>query len=50
MDQPIKDAPKLIDEILYGTKKELNFKFDSHFDNDGLRDFKGRFEGVIPKL
>lgn len=51
IDEPIKNAPQeLIDEILYGTKKDINFKFDSHFDNEGMRDFNGRFEGVIPNF
>ncbi|MDD2446273.1 MAG: excinuclease ABC subunit UvrA [Tissierellia bacterium] len=51
MDKPIKDAPKeLIDEILYGTKDDITFQFDSYFDNEGLRSYTGKFEGVIPNL
>ncbi len=49
IDKPFKDAPKeMIDEILYGTKKELSFSFDSHFS--GWKKYRGRFEGVIRNL
>ncbi len=48
-NQPLKDAPKkLIDELLYGTKKVISFEFDSHFD--GARSYNGTFEGIIPNL
>ena len=51
MDKPLKVAPKkFIDEVLYGTKHAISFKFNSHFDDEGLRDFNGKFEGVIPNL
>ena len=47
--QPLSEAPKkLIDELLYGTKKVISFDFDSHFD--GARSFHGTFEGIIPNL
>lgn len=46
---PLGEAPeKLLNEILYGTNREINFDFESHFD--GKRSFKGKFEGVIPNL
>ena len=48
-NQPLSEAPKkLIDELLYGTKKVISFKFDSHFD--GARSYNGTFEGIIPNL
>lgn len=50
-DKPLKDAPKkFIDELLYGTDRLIRFKFLSHFDEDGTRDYKGKFEGIIPNL
>ena len=51
IDKPLKDAPKkFLDELLYGTERAISFKFVSHFDNDGLREYSGKFEGVIPNL
>ncbi|CAK7084945.1 excinuclease ABC subunit UvrA [Tissierella carlieri] len=51
IDKPLKDAPeKFIEELLYGTDRVISFKFASHFDEEGLRDFKGKFEGIIPNL
>lgn len=51
IDEPIKNAPKaMIDEILYGTDDKIKFKFHSHFDEEGLRTYDGRFEGVIPNF
>lgn len=51
LDAPIKDAPKIvIDEILYGTNEPIKFMFNSHFDNEGMREYTGKFEGVIPNL
>lgn len=51
LDQPLKDAPKkFLDELLYGTKREISFEFLSHFDDKGKRKYKGKFEGVIPNL
>lgn len=48
---PLKDAPKeFIKELLYGTEREINFSFVSHFDDEGTRSYKGRFEGIIPNL
>lgn len=50
-DRPLKDAPeKLIEDLLYGTDRVISFKFASHFDEEGMRDFKGKFEGIIPNL
>ena len=50
MDIPLKDAPKkFLDELLYGTKRTISFKFHSHYQ-DGIRSFKGKFEGIIPNL
>lgn len=49
LDEPIKNAPQaMIDEILYGTKKEISFVFDSHFS--GKKRYKGHFEGIIKNL
>ncbi|MSS77912.1 excinuclease ABC subunit UvrA [Anaerococcus sp. WCA-380-WT-2B] len=49
LDEPIKNAPKeMIDEILYGTKNEISFMFDSHFS--GRKRFTGHFEGAIKNL
>ena len=51
MDEPIRNAPKtLLDEILYGTKSDISFEFDSYFDNEGLKSYTGTFEGIIPNL
>ena len=48
-NQPLSEAPKkLIDDLLYGTKRVISFEFDSHFD--GARSFNGTFEGIIPNL
>ena len=48
-NQPLSEAPKkLIKELLFGTKRVISFKFDSHFD--GARSYNGTFEGVIPNL
>ncbi|WP_313756104.1 excinuclease ABC subunit UvrA [Tissierella sp.] len=50
-DKPLKEAPeKFIEELLYGTDRVISFKFVSHFDEEGMRDFKGKFEGIIPNL
>jgi len=49
MNEPLKDAPKeFMDELLYGTKRIIEFKFESHFN--GSRSYKGTFEGIIPNL
>jgi excinuclease ABC subunit A len=51
VEKPIKDAPKkFIDEILYGTDDDVSFNFDSHFDDKGMRNYTGKFEGIIPNL
>ena len=51
LDKPIKLAPdKFVVEVLYGTKHSISFKFNSHFDDEEIRTFNGRFEGVIPNL
>lgn len=48
-DEPIKNAPKaMIDEILYGTKKEISFVFDSHYS--GKKKYTGHFEGAIKNI
>ncbi|MDR7856551.1 excinuclease ABC subunit UvrA [Tissierella sp.] len=50
-DRPLSEAPeRLIQEILYGTDREISFEFISHFDEEGKREYKGKFEGVIPNL
>ncbi len=49
MDTPLKDAPKkFMDELLYGTDRTISFEFESHYN--GLRNYKGNFEGVIHNL
>ncbi|WP_077369819.1 excinuclease ABC subunit UvrA [Anaerosalibacter sp. Marseille-P3206] len=49
MDKPLKEAPKeFMDELLYGTNRIIEFKFESHFN--GSRSYKGTFEGIIPNL
>ena len=51
VDRPLEEAPKkLIDEILYGTKRTIKFEFLSHYDEEGTREYNGKFEGVIPNL
>lgn len=51
VDEPLKNAPGIvIDEILYGTKEPIKFIFNSHFDDEGTREYSGKFEGVIPNL
>ncbi|MFA5577374.1 MAG: excinuclease ABC subunit UvrA [Tissierellaceae bacterium] len=50
-DRPLKEAPEgFIDEILYGTDRKISFKFTSHFDDEGMRIYNGKFEGIIPNL
>ena len=47
--KPIKEAPqKVMDALLYGTDKEISFKFESHFT--GNKTFRGRFEGIISNI
>lgn len=49
MKAPIKEAPKkFLDELLYGTKRLITFKFNSRYE--GMKKFEGTFEGVIPNL
>lgn len=49
LDKPIEEAPKeMIDEILYGTKEEISFVFESHFT--GRKRYTGHFEGVLQNL
>ena len=51
VDAPLIEAPKIvIEEILYGSKKPIAFMFNSHFDDEGMREYNGKFEGVIPNL
>ena len=49
MKAPLKDAPKkFLDELLYGVNRVISFKFDSRYE--GMKNFRGTFEGVIPNL
>ncbi len=49
MDTPLKDAPdEFIDELLYGSNRIISFQFKSPYN--GLRNYRGKFEGVIPNL
>ena len=49
MDTPLKHAPKkFLDELLYGTDRVINIKFNSRYN--GPSNYKGAFEGVIPNL
>lgn len=51
LDEPLKSAPKkFLDELLYGTERAITFEFISHFDDEGKRTYKGKFEGIIPNL
>ncbi len=52
LDEPLSRAPKkFIDEILYGTDREINFDFLSQFDKkSGLKEYRGKFEGIIPNF
>ena len=51
MDEPLKNAPrKFLKELLYGTERAIAFEFISHFDDEGKRTYKGKFEGIIPNL
>ena len=46
---PIKDAPpEMINDILYGTKYNVNIRYKSMFS--GMTGFKGNWEGVIYNL
>lgn len=50
-DRPLREAPEsFIEEILYGTDRKISFKFTSHFDDEGMRIYNGKFEGIIPNL
>ena len=49
IDEPLEKAPKeFLDELLYGTKDTIRFKFKSRYS--GNRTYSGTFEGVIPNL
>ncbi|MBV1817053.1 excinuclease ABC subunit UvrA [Anaerosalibacter bizertensis] len=49
IDEPLENAPKeFLDELLYGTKDIISFKFKSRYS--GNRTYRGTFEGVIPNL
>lgn len=49
IDEPLENAPKeFLDELLYGTKGSIRFKFKSRYS--GNRTYSGTFEGVIPNL
>lgn len=49
MDTPLKDAPEeFMEELLYGSNRVIAFQFKSHYN--GIRNYRGKFEGVIPNL
>lgn len=49
MEEPISQAsPEFIKELLYGTKEDLQFVFNSHYS--GRKTFIGSFEGVVENL
>ncbi|MBW4827717.1 MAG: excinuclease ABC subunit UvrA [Clostridiaceae bacterium] len=49
IEEPLEKAPKkFLDELLYGTKDTIRFKFKSRYS--GNRVYSGTFEGVIPNL
>jgi len=51
VDEPIGNAPqKLLDELLYGTDYKVTFKFNSYFDDEGIREYSKKFEGVVANL
>ncbi len=46
---PLKESPKrFLDELLYGTNRTISFRFDSRYE--GIKSYRGTFEGVIPNL
>lgn len=48
LDVPFKDLPEEVkDVILYGSDEVFSFKF---YSRDGIYDYEGYFEGVIPQL
>ncbi len=50
VDKPISKAPKeMIDEILYGTKKEISVRFGSHFASK-VKTHVIQWEGVVNNL
>ncbi len=49
MKTPLKKAPKkFLDELLYGTDRLIAFEFNSRYE--GMKKYKGTFEGIIPNL
>jgi len=49
MDTPLKFAPKkFMNELLYGTDREITFTFNSYYSD--VRTYKGKFEGIISNL
>lgn len=51
LNKPLSEAPpKFIEELLYGTKRNIKFTFLSHFDDEGRREYTGTFEGVLNNL
>lgn len=49
IDTPLKYAPKkFMDELLYGTERNITFEFTSHYS--GERSYTGTFEGIIKNL
>ncbi|WP_026894624.1 excinuclease ABC subunit UvrA [Clostridiisalibacter paucivorans] len=49
LQAPLKDAPdSFLQELLYGTNKNISFEFESRFN--GRRTYNGKFEGIINNL
>ncbi|WP_036729611.1 excinuclease ABC subunit UvrA [Peptoniphilus mikwangii] len=47
--KPIKEAPEeFMNALLYGTEREIEFDFDSHFS--GAKTYRGNFEGILKNL
>ncbi len=50
VDTPLKYAPKkFMDELLYGTDRNITFTFNSHY-SEGTKKYTGTFEGIIKNL
>jgi len=50
VDTPLKYAPKkFMDELLYGTDRDITFTFHSHY-SEGTKEYTGTFEGIIKNL
>ncbi|MTI67524.1 MAG: excinuclease ABC subunit UvrA [Firmicutes bacterium] len=49
LNKPLNKAPKkFLNEILYGTDREITFKFNSRFS--GRREYRAPFEGIVNNL